>query len=137
MHFTFEELSYSRVAEKAGISNEIPREKYKNMEVLIAVLEKVRVIWGAPITVNSGYRNEAVNKLVGGVAISHHLANKGYAAADITVGSKYLNKDLFRKIKDKLKELGIDQIICEQDGKWLHISTNIDKSKCRHQAFSA
>ena len=49
---------------------------------LAEVLEKIRVHFGKPVTINSGYRTEAKNKAVGGAAYSQH---KYGTAADITV----------------------------------------------------
>jgi uncharacterized protein YcbK (DUF882 family) len=49
---------------------------------LVEVLEKVRVHFGKPVIVNSGYRTEVRNQQVGGAAYSQH---KYGLAADITV----------------------------------------------------
>ncbi len=49
---------------------------------LVAVLELVRNYFGAPVTVNSGYRCEKHNKSVGGAKGSKHLLG---IAADIVV----------------------------------------------------
>ena len=49
---------------------------------LVEVLEKVRVHFGKPVTINSGYRTEAKNKAVGGAAYSQH---KYGLAADIHI----------------------------------------------------
>lgn len=49
---------------------------------LVEVLEKVRVHFGKPVHINSGYRTEAKNKAVGGAAYSQH---KYGLAADITI----------------------------------------------------
>ena len=49
---------------------------------LVEVLEKVRVHFGKPVHINSGYRTEAKNKAVGGAAYSQH---KYGLAADIHI----------------------------------------------------
>lgn len=49
---------------------------------LVSVLEKIRVHFGKPVTINSGYRTEAKNKAVGGAAYSQH---KYGLAADIHI----------------------------------------------------
>ncbi len=46
--------------------------------LVLDVLQPLRDAWGAPLSINSGYRCPAVNKAVGGVATSQHL--KGEAA---------------------------------------------------------
>lgn len=49
---------------------------------LVEVLEKIRVHFGRPVVVNSGYRTEARNERVGGAAYSQH---KYGMAADIAI----------------------------------------------------
>ena len=49
---------------------------------LVEVLEKVRLHFGKPVIVSSGYRTEARNKAVGGAAYSQH---KYGMAADIYI----------------------------------------------------
>lgn len=49
---------------------------------LVALLEKLRAHFAAPVRVTSGYRTKAHNRAVGGSASSQHLAGK---AADIRV----------------------------------------------------
>ena len=49
---------------------------------LVEVLEKVRVHFGKPVHINSGYRTETKNKSVGGAAYSQH---KYGLAADIHI----------------------------------------------------
>lgn len=39
---------------------------------LVGILEKIRVHFGKPVTINSGYRTEAWNKRQGGAAYSQH-----------------------------------------------------------------
>ena len=51
---------------------------------LIVVLEDVRTHFDKPVTVNSGYRCEAYNQLVGGAKKSQHV--KGTAADIVVLG---------------------------------------------------
>jgi hypothetical protein len=76
----------------------------------------LREWYGKPITVNSGYRCEALNKAIGGAKSSQHMLGE---AADITVGSKEENEKLFDYIKDNLE---FDQLINESDFSWVHVS---------------
>lgn len=48
-------------------------------------LEKLRVAYGSPITINSGFRCPKHNKDVGGAPASYHMQGK---AADIAVPNK-------------------------------------------------
>ena len=59
----------------------MPVDVKANIEALVAeVLDPVRIAYGKPIYVNSGYRCEKHNKAVGGVLRSQHLVGQ---AADI------------------------------------------------------
>ena len=49
---------------------------------LVTILEKVRIHFGKPVFVNSGYRTATYNKKVGGAAYSQHLYG---TAADIAI----------------------------------------------------
>ena len=117
-YFTIEELTRSTVATARGIPN-IPGENEREaLEVLVlALLDPLREIWGAPIYVNSGYRSPALNKAVGGVANSQHMKGQ---AADITTGNTASNRKLFALIRDG--GFDFDQLIDEADGTWIHVS---------------
>lgn len=52
---------------------------------LVEVLQDIRDTFGAPVTINSGYRTVAYNKKVGGAATSQHCLG---TAADIVVKGK-------------------------------------------------
>lgn len=49
---------------------------------LVALLQKIRDYFNAPVTITSGYRNDAYNKQIGGAPNSEHCVG---AAADIVV----------------------------------------------------
>lgn len=49
---------------------------------LVEVLEKLRVHFGKPVVITSGYRTESHNKVCGGAAYSQHKCGM---AADITI----------------------------------------------------
>lgn len=49
---------------------------------LVVILERVREYFGAPVTINSGFRCKKYNKRIGGKPKSQHLRGR---AADITV----------------------------------------------------
>lgn len=116
-YFTIEELCESEKGKKRGIENVPPRSAIENMEALVFnVLDPLREAYGKPITVNSGYRNEMINLLVGGEKTSQHLRGE---AADITTGTKEGNKWLFDYI---FRNLPYDQLIDEYDYSWVHVS---------------
>ncbi|MBQ9639122.1 MAG: peptidase M15 [Bacteroidales bacterium] len=117
-HFTMSEMLYSETAVKKKIWNGATREQEQNLQALMSVvLEPLRLKYGKPITVSSGFRNEEVNKAVGGVATSQHMAGE---AADITAGSTSENRKLARLIVEM--HLPFDQLIDENGYKWVHVS---------------
>ena len=81
----------------------------------LMLLEPARAIVG-PIIINSGFRNEAVNRKVGGVKNSQHLIGQ---AADI----RPKDPAQFQRLVDFLKTHGFtDQLLTAST--WLHISWN-------------
>lgn len=84
-HFTIEELTHSDTAIGHGIANNPSAVERENLRRLAErVLDPARERLGAPIYVNSGYRNCAVNRLVGGARRSYHLQGR---AADLDTRS--------------------------------------------------
>ena len=85
------------------------------------VLQPIRDKFKKPIVVTSGYRCPKLNAAVGGVRTSQHLLGE---AADISVGGKYQNNQLFELIFQMIinKEIQVGQLIDEYDYRWLHIS---------------
>lgn len=117
-YFTFDELSRSETAERLKIDNRPSEAAKSNLAALTDnILDPLREAWGKPIMVNSGYRCPALNKAVGGVATSQHMAGQ---AADITTGNKVDNARLFQLVQDL--GLPFDQLIDEQDFSWVHVS---------------
>lgn len=121
----------SEVAEDNAIENIPDWESIDNLRNLTErVLEKVREIWGKPIYVNSGYRCEKLNRLVGGAVNSQHKIGK---AADITTGSIEGNKRLFALVEQS--DIEFDQLIDEYGYEWLHISYDAMKAIQRRRVL--
>ena len=80
------------------------------------LLEPAREAIGCPILVNSGYRNEAVNRKVGGVPNSQH--KKGQAA-DI----RPKDPAQFQRLVDFLRHHPLTDQLLTGNG-WLHVSWN-------------
>jgi hypothetical protein len=128
-YFTINELTKSREANKAGIDNTPPKSAVKALTKLVdEVLDPVREAWGEPIIVNSGYRCERLNTLVGGVEDSQHLKGE---AADITTGDRMGNKELFGFIKLLASDnvIEFDQLIDESGFSWIHVSYRAGKNR--------
>lgn len=112
-HFTINELTRSATARRFGIDNTPPQWAISNLSRLIdTVLDPARELLDAPIYVNSGYRCEKLNKAVGGVPRSYHLAGR---AADLTTGTIEGNRRLYQI----LKTLPHTELIWERGGTWI------------------
>lgn len=121
-YFTLAELIKSSKASKEGIDNIPSFEVVEHLSELVStILEPLRVAWGAPIFVRSGYRSLLLNQAVGGVQSSAHPI--GYAA-DLQVNGSI--REFFRFFANWLRATGtkFDQLIIESDGRgtqWVHI----------------
>jgi hypothetical protein len=121
MHFTVDELCASATAKEKGINNKPDIQQTINLVYLAAyVLEPLRIAMGEPIKISSGFRCQALNKAVGGVANSQHC--KGQAADLCIDGDLEKGKRWFNYIR---QHLPFDQLIWEHDRKgvyWVHVS---------------
>lgn len=79
-NFSYSEFEHSDTAKQYGIANYIPNEQVRrSIEALVVkVLQPLRTEWGRSLHINSGYRCQRLNELVGGVPTSQHT--KGEAA---------------------------------------------------------
>jgi hypothetical protein len=124
-NFTLEELIRSDTAIARKLDNTPPEEAVRNLQALAAnTLQPIRELWGKPVTVNSGYRSLALNRIIGGVSGSQHMKGQ---AADITVGDREGNRVLF----DRIVGSGIpfDQLIDESGYAWIHVSYRGDGNR--------
>lgn len=123
-NFSLHEMLRSQTASRKGFDEQFnpPANVVDNLVVLCTkLLEPVRQLYGAPITISSGYRCQRVNKAVGGKPNSQHLTGE---AADIDFGTREQNLKLFGMIQDWQKRgfLEFDQLLNEYDGDWVHLS---------------
>lgn len=97
-YFTLQEFLTSPTAVKHGLTLNPSGPVYANLSNLVSrVLDPARSELGMPIYVSSGYRSQALNRLVGGVPTSYHLQGR---AADISTTSGY-----HQRLFDILSEL--------------------------------
>ena len=116
-HFSLAELVASQVATRKGIDNTPAPAIVANLTRLAALLEQVRALVGAPITISSGYRSQALNRAVSGAASSAHVLG---LAADIST-AKLAPKALALLIRQS--DIAFDQLIYE--GTWVHIGLSV------------
>ena len=62
-------------------------------------LDILRLAWGAPVMVNSGWRCESHNARVGGSRLSRHLIG---CAADIRIGGSRRDWEKFSQLTERL-----------------------------------
>ena len=124
-YFTLSELTKSATAKRLGIDNTPDASIRANLTALVEnVLDPLRVRWGMPIIVTSGYRSTALNKAVGGAANSQHT--KGMAADIRTVSDS--RADNMKLLRCLLRSgIVFDQVISEYvdaAGRpdWIHVS---------------
>jgi hypothetical protein len=128
-NFTLEEMIFSEAALRNHIDNTPDNDALMNLRRLALMLEEVRKVLDKPVHINSGFRNVATNKKVGGKSTSQHC--KG-AAADIKVKGMTPDEVVRAIVKSGLQ---YDQVIREFDS-WTHISIpNTKDAKPRLQAL--
>ncbi len=123
-HFSLQELTNSATAKRLKIDNTPSDLIIKELQEVANMLEKIRIVYGKPIIVTSGYRCPKLNNVVGGAKTSQHVLGQ---AADIrSVSDSHAdNKALFDLIVEmgKQKQIKWGQLIDEYNYNWIHIST--------------
>ena len=124
-YFSLYELTRSDTAKRMGYDNTPTEQITRNLQDLVTnVLDPLRLAWGRPIKVTSGYRCPKLNKKVGGAASSQHMYGQ---AADITTMSDHPDDNMeLLKLLIELK-LPFDKLISEyvdEKGRpnWIHVS---------------
>ena len=143
-HFTLGEMCYSATAEAKKIPNIPLKQHITAMQNLCERgLEPLCCHLGLPIKVNSGYRCQMLNQMVGGVSTSQHLKGE---AADITIPRSHrpfghpTDEQAARLIMRYAEQYAdFDQLILEHRGNswWVHISCRIDFRKNRKQVLKS
>lgn len=125
IYFTIYELTKSCTAERLGIDNTPNEDVLFNLEQLVRnVLDPLRIKYGQPIIVCSGYRCLKLNMAVGGAWNSQHIKGQAadiYCANRSPVINRLLacvliseNIPFDQLILEKVDEMGYPQ--------WLHVS---------------
>ena len=129
-HLTLREVTKSNTADRRGIDNTPTDEHLENLKVVAEkIFEPLRVRFGVPIGISSGYRSKALNKAVKGSKTSHHC--RGMALdIDADMFGGITNKQIFDYIKDNLE---FTQLIWEfgtdDEPNWVHAAYEPDNLK--------
>ena len=133
-NFKLSEFFDSIAADRNGIKNEPSLDEkatvVRNINLLVAyVLDPLRDALHTPIIITSGYRNQQVNKLVGGVNNSQHISG---CAADFHVQgfTSSMMRNVFLYIYDNID---FDQLIYYRNKNIIHVS--YVENGNRHEAF--
>lgn len=131
--FTLAELIKSETAARYNINNTPTKAIIDNLQYGVdMVLDPLRRLYGKPIRINSGFRCEQLNKLVGGVPNSwHQLGN----AADIHIFSAEEAKILFSNLQ---KLPSVDTVLFEHSktAQWLHVQWDKTRTPRHHYNFN-
>ena len=137
-HFTLGELTVTDVKTKDGnIPSHVAIENLKRLcEWLEHLRAQYNLLYGDgshPIIINSGYRSEAVNKIVGGAPNSNHLSG---CAADIKVSDAIQAMRYGVILADYANLTGqkFDELLVERSKKgtyWVHFAVRTEGNRRR------
>jgi hypothetical protein len=129
-NFSLGEFTQSDTAKAKGISNTLPASleatALNTLEMMQRIRDHLSAIKGrdVPITITSGYRSPALNRAVGGVPSSDHVAG---CAVDFRAPAFGSAMEVAAELAKYVDELKIGQLINEhpeQGAKaWVHVST--------------
>lgn len=108
IYFNIKEMTKSQTAELYHIDNTPTEKVIGNLKKVMYILDMIRIYIGKPILINSGYRCQKLNEIVGGVQNSMHT--KGLAA-DFRTGEKEDINKMFEFLKKKQKDFKIKELI--------------------------
>ena len=128
-HFSFEELTNSESHPDLVPQNMADARRFeKQMRYTACTLEEIRKVLGVPMKVTSGFRNNALNKAVGGSATSGHA--KGLCADFIPIGMEVLEAyALIMDNKDKCPSLKKCIFESIKGARWLHIEAKTEANQ--------
>lgn len=131
--FSLAELTRSDTAARHKIDNTPNKAIIDNLQYGVdMVLDPLRRLYGKPIKINSGFRCEQLNKLVGGVTNSWHQVGN---AADIHISSAEEAKILFSNLQ---KLPSVDTVLFEHSktAQWLHVQWDKTRTPRHHYNFN-
>lgn len=121
-NFHLSEFVQSQTAARRGIKNQPGEAELTALRLLCAhVLEPVRLHFGKPVVISSGYRSPALNRAIGGAPSSQHVKGE---AADFEIPG-VSNVDVCRWMEANIH---YDQLILEfytpgqPNSGWVHVS---------------
>lgn len=139
-YFSINELKRSDKANALGDPNTPNAKETANLQELIdKALDPLRIDIGLPIKINSGFRNDRVNRAVGGVSTSAHRLGHAvdmicpqFKGGSVIEFCRYIEKFL------KKNNIKFDQLIYEFVGssKWVHLGLRNQHGNQRGQVLT-
>ena len=127
-NFTFDELTSTSHNELLEANRESAKAFMKQLKYVAGTLEEIRAVLGVPLRVTSGFRNNALNKAVGGSPTSGHT--KGLCADIVPIGMTVTDGfEIILGRKDEcpsLKKCIIEKV---RGSEWLHIETKTEANQ--------
>ena len=105
----------------------VPPEYEGNLRILLQSLHNLRLLWGRPMTVSSGFRSLSHNKAVGGARASAHLTCQ---AADIADLGQPLSNWLVRN-----EQALVQCVLWMEDPRWTPTWTHLQIRPARSRIF--
>lgn len=142
-YFTLEEFTKSNTAEQYDIDNTPDQDTTNNILVLADLLDAIRADWtifcekkkiGNPaLNITSGYRCEALNKLLKGSDRSAHL--KGWAGDIVPSNGEVEELFMFMQRWLYAHATEYDELIMEESKgtKWVHFAVKSFSGAHRHK----
>ena len=127
-NFTFDELTSTSHNELLEANRESAKAFMKQLKYVAGTLEEIRAVLGVPSRVTSGFRNNALNKAVGGSPTSGHT--KGLCADVIPNGIDVVEAQ--KKIianKDKCPSLKKCILEMVKGSEWLHVEAKTEANQ--------
>lgn len=130
-YFSFAELTNSEGHPELVSQNRIDAKSYRIAgKRLSKLLESIRHILGdKPLKVNSGYRNELLNKAVG--SKSSNSAHTRFEAADIVPNGMSIKEAFNALVNAHIGGLLPDLRKVLHEGTWLHVECSMSKDDYR------
>lgn len=120
-HFTLAEFTASNTAARKGIDNSLPDDLREAAHQTLEMMERIRDHIDAPISISSGYRCKALNRVVGSKPGSDHTMA---LAVDFKAPKAGTPFQIAASLAPVIGIIGIGQLILEF-GTWVHVSTRI------------
>ena len=127
-NFTFDELTSTSHNKLLEANRESAKASMKQLKYIAGTLEEIRAVLGVPLRVTSGFRNNALNKAVGGSPTSGHT--KGLCADVIPLGMDVVEAQ--KKIianKDKCPSLKKCILEMVKGSEWLHVEAKTEANQ--------